>query len=315
MKLSCIFILTMIALYVDAQSNLRSEAKPCSELIVPFDMQEHLGNRPLMKADVNGLPIIFELHSNAGFSMQICHQAADSAKIKERKHVDDNFGITAAGKVSPLGRDSAFVDRFTVGQKVFTHVPVSIFETPSPYTEGMLGLRWLTPNRVVLDFENKKAIISPSPQATLVRRQPWLKNGYVAIPMKRAASDGRYLITVTVNGVSQPMIISTIAESIFDSEFAKYAQIALTKPIGSYGGPKGTMGLVYKTEKPVTITLDQYSFLIEKASVEDTYAYMANKRPEDASTATGGMLATDFLLATGAIVDFGNSVLYVRQKK
>jgi hypothetical protein len=246
--------------------------------------------------------------------MHISHQVADIGKIKERKHVD-SFGISAPGKISPLGRDSAFVDRFTIGKKVFNHVPVSIFETPSPDTEGMLGLRWLTTNQVVLDFQKKKAIVNPNSQSTLIRHESWLQHGYVAIPMKRAATDGRYLITVTVNGVSQPMIISTIAENTFDSVFAKRAQIALTKPVGSYGGPAGTTGLVYKTGNPVSITVNNYSFLVESASVEDTYAYMANKRPEDASVARGGMLATDFLLANGAIVDFGNSMLYLKKSK
>lgn len=177
----------------------------------------------------------------------------------------------------------------------------------------MLGLRWLRTNRVVMDYQKNQAVLNPRP-ATVQRQQAQLlQNGYVDIPMKRDPADGRYPTMVTVDSVTRPMVVSTVAEVSFDSEFARLANLPQQATGGTYGGPTSTTGQVYALTKPATIRLATTSFTIPTASIEDVYAYAANKRPQTAALMRGGQLGLDFLTAHKAVVDFGNSVLYLKK--
>ena len=46
-----------------------------------------------------------------------------------------------------------------------------------------------------------------------------------------------------------------------------------------------------------------------EAFIKDTYAYSKRTRPADAN---GGMIGADFLIAHGAVIDFGSKTLYLR---
>ncbi|WP_146141531.1 hypothetical protein [Spirosoma oryzae] len=272
------------------------------------------GNRPMVNGTLNEFPVVFDVHSNADFYMQISHKAADSARIEDRIHID-SFGISSPGQVSSLGRDSAFVNTLTVGKATFVRAPASVFETPSDYNHGMLGLRWLTGNHAVVDFAKNNVIINPTKSSSQARREALLASGYVAIPMQRSAKDDRYYILVTLNGVTQPMVVSTVASNTLDTEFAKRAKIKSIATGETYGGPTGTTGQVYEVNQPVRLQVGAASLLIKQAIVEDIYAYSAMKREKKQADQTAGMLAADFLITNGAVVDFGAKTLFVKPGK
>ncbi|GAB3753313.1 hypothetical protein GCM10028817_18870 [Spirosoma pomorum] len=292
----------------------QSSAKQTEEHTVPFRIVQNSGNRPNVKGAINGLPVTFDVHSNAGFYMQISHRAADEAKITDRVHVD-SYGITSEGNVSNLGRDKAFVTTLDVGDAHFSKAPISIFETPTDYNHGMLGLRWLTENRVIISYSASVIYINPTHASSQARGKALLKSGYVALPMRRSDQDGRYYVSVTVNGVTQPMVVCTVAQNTFDIEFAKRAGLAFTSTGETYGGPTGTTGQLYAITHPATIQVGRVPLTVKSANVEDTYAYAAEKRPASPSAESGGVLAADFLIDNHAVVDFGGQILYVKPSR
>lgn len=305
---------TAFIIALGLSSTAITQSNPPTDKSIPFQMVVNSGNRPSVKASINGFPVTLDVHSNAGFYMQISHKAADKGKIGNLVHVD-TYGISSTGNVSSLGRDTAFVDKLTVGNVTFTNTPISIFETPSDYNHGMLGLRWITSNHAVVNFKNKTITINPTEQSSKARRKELRSAGYTAIPMQRSVKDGRYFITVTLNGITQPMIVSTVANNTLDVEFAKRAKIHLVSTGGTYGGPTGTTGEVFEISGPVDLKAGGISIALQQAQAEDIYAYAAQKRPTDESSQTAGMLAADFLVGNGAVVDFGNKTLFVKPKK
>jgi hypothetical protein len=180
----------------------------------------------------------------------------------------DTYGIVKAGQSSELGRDSAFVEQFEVGKTVFHHVPVSIFERAAPKDQGMLGIRWLVANRVVIDYQKKVVVLNPNAQATAARTKELLSKGYVMLPMKRGLNN-RYLLTMTINGIEQDLVVSTVSANLFDSEFAKRAHFKLTATDEIFGGPSGATGPVYKVSKPIIAQVAGLSLTIKKAEVQD----------------------------------------------
>lgn len=299
---------TILSFSAIAQSNQPSEQS------IPFRMVVNSGNRPAVKGTINGFPMTFDVHSSASFYMQISHKAADEGKIVGRTHVD-TYGISSVGNVSSLGRDSAFVDKLTVGTAQFEKAPVSIFTTPADYNHGMLGLRWITTNRAIVDYKKKVIIVNPTNQSSQAHQKILLSSGYVALPMKRSNEDGRYYITVTINGVSQPMVVSTVANNTLDIEFARRAKLTIVKTKETYGGPTGTTGNVYVTQAPVSIHVGTVPLRLKQVNIFDMYAYEAKKRPAELSAQKAGALAADFLVGNGAVVDFGTQTLYVKPAK
>lgn len=94
--------------------------------------------------------------------------------------------------------------------------------------------------------------------------------------MKRDTADGRYLVTVTVNRVSRPMIVSRVSENTFDSQFADQAHIESSYK-EKYGGPSGTTGSVSKQKAPVSNGINEHSFVLKDAVIYDIYAYGQKK--------------------------------------
>jgi len=313
MKNRFIYILILISFVTIHKSFAQYENKTASEVTIPIQFIKDFGNRPDIKALINGVPVALQLHSNASFYMQISHKLADTAKIADRHHVG-SYGIVKGGEVSSLGRDSAFINEFTIDGHVFNQVPASIFETPSPYDQGMLGLRWLTAKRAIIDYQKKVVVLNPAKAGTAIHDQ-LLQENYIAFPMKRDSADGRYLVSVKVNNIVEPMVVNTVADNVFDTDFAKRSSIEYKDNGETYGGPTGTQGKVYVNTKPVAIKIADVPFELPNADIEDTYAYQGKSRPTEVSAIRGGMLGCDFLLAHGAVVDFGNGILYLKKKE
>ncbi len=278
---------------------------------VPFEIKQIDGKRPVIAVKVNGHPFHMVIHSNAGFFMQIHHALAGKVGVANARHVGA-FGIESKGRLSSLGRDEARVEKLSIGSATFTDLPVSVFETPGDQDSGMLGLDWIRSNRVIMNYANSTVTANPTSAAVAATRTALLARGYVAIPMERDASTKRYFVHARIGAALKRMDVSTVAETILDTDFAKEAGIETGRVIGTYGGPQGATGQVYATGKAITITLGEWrSGPIDDAIVQDAYAYASQKRP--ASGAIGGQLAADVMIANGAVIDFGNQTLYLRR--
>jgi hypothetical protein len=281
-----------------------------SSATVPLTIKTVSGHRPFIEIRLNGHSYSMMVHSNARFYMEISHAMAEQVGVKNVRHAGA-FGIEAAGKVSPLGRDEATVDRLNIGSGELRDVPVSVFETPTP-TIGMLGLDWIRANRIVVDYAQREVRVNPTPEQTSRMRTALLSRGYVAVPMHISSEGGYYMVDVHLGSATRSMVVSTVAELFIDTDFAKVAGVEQGKVSGQYGGPKGATGNSYHTAKPVRISIgDWQSAPIKNAAIEDIYAYENEQRPAD--DASGGMLGADVLLAAGSVVDFGNRTLYLKK--
>ena len=67
--------------------------------------------------------------------------------------------------------------------------------------------------------------------------------------------------------------------------------------------------MVYLSRDPVVLSLGTWRACPSAAVVYDLYAYSASER--SAGPREGGMLGADFLIAHGAVVDFGSRTLYL----
>jgi hypothetical protein len=289
-----------------AALGLMTGAALAEDVIVPFTVQQISGSRPIVTVAVNGHDYPAIVHSNAGLYLQINHAQAAAVGVKNLTH-KDSYGIEAPGKVSALGRDTGIVEHLAVGSVADRDAPVEVFEKPADVT--MLGLGWITAHGVIVDFANAKIVV-PDGAGTPQRIGALLTaSGYSAHAMRRDPADGRYLIAVAINGEKADMIVSTVVDATLDTAFAARAGLHQGRVVGDYGGPSGATGKAYETVEPVTVVIDGWHSQPLKLTLEDTYAYMKQARP---AGARGGMLGADFLIAHGAVIDFGTMTLYLR---
>lgn len=286
---------------------------PQVETAVPFTIDQIFGSRPVVEATIRGNPYRLVVHANAGSYLQINHAEAAKVGAYNLKH-QGAYGISEPGKVSDLGRDDGLIDQLSIGSWSVPSAPVAVFEVPAGASQGMLGLPFLHDNNVILDFgRNRLRLPGPKPSASLAKEMA--SRGYTAHSMTLDAKDGRYLVEVTINGARAPMVVSTVASIDLDMEFAKRAAVTIGRVAGSYGGPSGATGKVYETANPITLSIGPWSTRPGKVTITDTYAYSKAPRPADANLARGGALGADFMIANHAVIDFGNSIIYLKNNR
>ncbi len=281
--------------------------------VVPFAIVSSGGNpRPIVAARINGHPMQMMVHSNAGFFAQLRHDQSTTFGITFRNG-HKSYGIDRAGHVSKLGLDRGVAARLAVGSSINRDAEVAVFEVPqSKY--GMLGVAWIRANRIILNYVRKQALVSPGAARVASNASALLRSGYVALPMTYDVESKRYLVRATINGISRSMVIASASEFTIDSEFARVAKIPSGADTGYGSGPTGTQVTDATLGVPVRIRIDEWtSPPIADGSVEDTYGYTDEKRPSTPSAARGGYLGGAFFLKTGAVIDFGSCLLYVRR--
>lgn len=278
--------------------------------VIPFTIDEIFGARPVIDAVINGRPYRLVIHANAGSYLQINHAEAEKVGARNLHH-QGTYGISAPGQLSPLGRDDGVVDQLKIGDWSTPTAPVAVFEVPAGGSQGMLGLPFLYENKVVVDFA-RRVLMLPKDGSTASITSEMAARGYRAHPMHRDATDGRYLLMVTINGITAPMVVSTVATINLDTAFAERADVQTGKAIGTYGGPSGATGTIYRSENPIKFQINHWTSRPMIVAIEDSYAYSNAQRPADATSARGGALGADFMIQNGAVIDFGNSVLYLK---
>lgn len=276
------------------------------DTVVPFQIEQISGSRPIVTVRVNDHDYPAIVHSNAGLFLQINHAQAAAVGATQLQH-KDSYGIEAPGKVSALGRDTGVVAGLSVGGIADRDVPVSVFEKPVEVT--MLGLDWIAAHGVVVDFANAKIIAPENAESHRRLGVSLIQSGYSAHAMRRDPADGRYLVTASINGAAAEMIVSTVVDATVDTAYAARAGLHPGRIAGAYGGPSGATGQEFESAEVAVIAIDGWRSQPRKLPIEDTYAYMKAERPADAR---GGMLGADFLIAHHAVVDFGTLTLYLR---
>lgn len=278
---------------------------------IAFTVQENSGNRPTLDVQLGDIPYRMMVHANASFYLQINHATAQRAGVAMQRH-GGAYGIEHSGKVSALGRDEGTLSKLGIGQARWHDVPASIFETPGGEV-GMLGLQWITASRVVVDFGNNSLLIAPPPALAAGIGESLLRKGYIAIPMRRDPASGRYKVPVTLGGAKREMIVSMVAGLIVDSAFADVSGLRQGAVVDEAGGPNGAVQRTYAFGGPVRLQIGRWQSLAdEPGTIYDTYAYERTQRPHNPTFADGGALGADFLIAHRAVVDFGDSMLYLQ---
>ncbi|PPU93863.1 hypothetical protein [Xanthomonas albilineans] len=303
-----------VSLLVAAITAGATTADPAADksATVPFVYRKLGGaTRPVINVQLNGHPYQMMVHSNASFYMQLVHRVAKEVGVGDLQH-RGTYGIQEPGKLSPLGLDGGRLNLLTMGKANAVNVPVSVFETPEPKNGvGMLGIKWIAANRVVLDYPGKRVLVSPEAMQTSTLRASLLTKGYVAVPMQFDKEQERYTVRAALGSVERSMTVSTVGEVDIDPEFASQAGVEKSEESKLMSGPKGAQNYAYLTKHPVVVRIGDWSSKpTQDAWIEDQYAYMSQPRPT--GEALGGMLGADFLVNAGAVIDFGNKTLYLR---
>ncbi len=282
--------------------------------VVPFKVIRSGGNpRPIVVARFNGHPLRMMVHSNASFYAQLEHaKAAAFGVVLTAGH--RAFGIDRPGHVSDLGLDPGIVATLQVGNATVRDARVSVFEVPQD-DYGMLGIGWIRDNRVVLDFARNQALVAPSPAEVSAKAAALRKAGYVALPMQFDEKEQRYTVRATLHGITRTMAVTSASELTVDLPWAEAAKLPLGKDTGEGSGPTGTHVSEYRLDAPIRLQIgDWTSPDIAGGSISDIYGYAARPRPADPDAGISGYLGGVFLKRTGAVIDFGSRILYVRSR-
>jgi hypothetical protein len=293
-----------------AEVNLKSVA---GMSWVPITFRQVSGTRPFIPVFMNEKPFLMMVHSNANFYVQTTHANAASIGLTGRDKKAD-YGITKDGQVSPLGRTSAPLESLQVGGRESRHVELSIFEIPqNPPTNGMLGSGWLRDQRVIVDFNLGRVGIPGSPAASQEQDKLLLAQGYVAHKMTWDPKRGTWFVMGTVAGHPIRFCVSTVAQNVVDTEWAKANGVELGPVIDQQGGPAGALVDEYIAKQVLNYTVDGQLTAPAQPHAWDLFAYSSRKR--DTQTYNEGFLGADFLLANQAVVDFGTDTLFLAKWK
>ena len=260
---------------------------------VPLRFVEDSGPRGILDATVDGVTVPMLVHANAGFTVMLTHDALRRVNGTSVAKESD-YGLGHDLRVSELGRGSTTLASLTVGGCQLTDVACSVFQLPTVNWEGMLGVGWLAAARPVVDFGSRTLSVPSAAERRALAAEP------VRVELRRDVASGRYVAELTVEGTLATVVVSTVAETILDVEFARRAGIELTAALGVEHGPSGAVVPVYRTARPVSFA----GIGSVEAQVHDTYAYAARDRPPVADQ-VAGYLGADLLLAAGAVLDFG----------
>lgn len=260
---------------------------------VPLRFIEDSGPRGIVHATVDGVSVPMLVHANAGFTVMLTHDALRRVNGTSVAKESD-YGLGHDLRVSELGRGSTTLASLDVAGCHLTDVACSVFQLPTVNWEGMLGVGWLAAARPVVDFGARTLSVPSEAERRLLADAP------VRTDLRRDVTSGRYVAELTVEDRLATVVVSTVAETILDLEFARRSGIELTAALGVEHGPSGNVVPFYRAAGPVSFA----GIGSVAAQVYDTYAYADRDRPS-VTDQVAGYLGADLLLAAGAVVDFG----------
>lgn len=278
---------------------------------VPLEFRQVSGTRPFVRVLMNGKPFLMMVHANAKLYAMTTHANAASIGLVDLGKTS-NYGISADGHVSTLGRTSAQLGSLVVGNSVVKGVKLAVFEIPqTPPTDGMLGMDWLRAQRVIVDFDAARLGVPVSPAESDREDQKLVARGYVAHPMTWDAAKKTFYVAGSVNGTPARIAVSTVGQDVVDSRFAARAGVALGPVVERNGGPKGALVDTRLVKRQLTIVIDR-----QQAAPAQPWSYDLDAYSSVASAPDGRddvFLGADFMLANQAVIDFGTATLFLAQ--
>lgn len=260
---------------------------------VPLRFVEDSGPRGIVDATVDGVTVPMLVHANAGFTAMLTHDALRRVNGTSVAKESD-YGLGHDLRVSELGRGSTTLASLDVGGFHLTDVACSVFQIPTVNWDGMLGVGWLAAARPVIDFGSRTLSVPSAAERRALDAEP------VRIELRRDGASGRYVAELNVEDTLATFVVSTVAETILDLDFARRCGIELTVALGVEHGPGGAVVPLFRTARAVSFA----GIGSVTAQVHDTYAYADRERPSVADQ-VAGYLGADLWLAAGAVLDFG----------
>ncbi|MGN0195612.1 MAG: hypothetical protein ACI4AE_04060 [Candidatus Cryptobacteroides sp.] len=298
---------TIIAALLAFSSIVSCSNAKRSGIVLPVTYVDIAGPRPVINYSINGREASSMIHSNASMYIQLSTDNAEYFGVRDMVETG-YFGITEPGKTSMSYR--GVIDEIVMGGLTYSDVTVSVFNKYPADAKGfgMLGLPWITENRIVLNYGDRTVTIQPDGKQVDSIVKKLKKDGYVEVPMTN--EDGMYYVEAAINGVTGRFSVNTVSRLSVDSLFAERAGIARGEVAGTFGGPGGKTGYIYEINDGLDIAIG--CVRIRTAGyIEDKYAYSGSTRPEKPEDNIGGALSGDFLIENNAVVDFGNCKLYL----
>lgn len=266
---------------------------------------EDSGPRGVLDATVNDASVVPMLvHANAGFTVMLTHDAL-AALTGERVAKESEFGLGADLRVSELGRGRTTLGSLTVAGHRMADVPCEVFALPTMHWAGMLGVGWLAAARPVVDFGGRRLLV-PDDAARPAVSDALEAAGGLTVPLRRDAVSGRYLASLST-GERTPtatFVVSTVARTILDLGYVRSLGLDVGDPVGVDHGPGGAVVPQYEPAGAVAVHADGRLLAVTTVEVHDIYAYSGSPRVTGPH-AVAGYLGADVLLATGAVLDFG----------
>jgi hypothetical protein len=280
---------------------------------VPIQFRNDSGTRPFVPVSMNGKPFLMMVHANAKLYAMTTHANAASIGTSDPGK-NSNYGISSSGHVSSLGRGEVTLASLQVGASKSSNVALSVFEIPqTPPTDGMLGIDWLRDQRVIVDYDSYRLGIPSSLRASRLVDQHLLARGFVAHHMTWDPGTQGFYVICQIGGVTTRMGVSTVAEIVIDSNFARSAGMELGPVVDQNAGPQGALVDSMLFKRQVSIFIDGQNAAAAQPLSFDLSAYSSVRQPTGPHD--DGYLGADFMLANQAVIDFGTETLFLALQK
>jgi hypothetical protein len=289
-------------------------AMPVSAQIAytPIHFKQTSGTRPFIDVKMNGRSFQLMVHSSAEFYVMTDHAIAESIGVANLKKTQE-FGIDSPGHVSALGKAVSVLKTLEIAGREQGDVPVDVFETPHPEMEGMLGIRWLRSQLVIVDYDSYRVGIPRTIHDSEKEDEQLIGLGFQKLKMTWDARTERYFVTGTINGVAGRFLVSTVSHDFLDPAFAKHAGVEPGPVIDQDYGPTGTRVDALLAKRQITLAIDGKQTAVCQPRIMDMYAYAGMKAPSNPAERIDGTIGTDFMLANQAVIDFGTESLFIRK--
>lgn len=254
------------------------------------------------------------LHSTAGVYAQTNHANAKTmglAALVKREEI----GIDKPGHVSKLGLARTTLAKLSVGPVESTNVPISVFETPVPDMNGMLGIKWIDDKQAIVDFDDQKLYFPQTDAQANQFDNNLVNNGFVEHKIYKVPGDAFYRVSGAVNGKVADFTVSTVGDTVLDTNYAGTAKIDLGPSVDHFYGPTGRVGDVYIAKRPLTLSIGEQTTPTIQPLIYDTNAYSGAQPSKVGVPPSSGLLGAAFMLANSAVIDFRTHVLLLKRSE
>ncbi len=224
---------------------------------------------------------------------------------------DASYSISSPGYVSDLGIAHTKLASLRISQREVKDVPLQAHEIPqTPPTDGMLGIQWLRGQRILVDYDASRVGMPATPADGEAEDQRLVAQGWTAHNMIWDPKTSLYYPQGKIDGHDAHLVISTVANIVVDSLWAKDNGEPLGARTDEGAGPQGALVSQYAFKHIVSLSIDGPEMAPVWPESWDLCAY--SSVPRLAGQHEDSYLGADFMLMNSAVIDFGTGVLFVK---